>query len=86
MLNNNFSCTKLSLLFLLQKDSYYIHDDTDTFLFVLQKDFGICLGPFSAFFIFLLWKDFNIFHMPLFEAFLCVYDNIYLPFLYIEKK
>ena len=30
-------------------------------------------------------RDFDIFHGLLFEAFLCVFDNIYLPFLGIEK-
>ena len=42
VLNNSFSYTQLSFLFVLQKNSYYVHDDTDAFfLFLLQKDFHI---------------------------------------------
>ena len=64
------------------------HDNTGIFFvfFPLQKDFDICLGPFFGVFIFLLQKYFDIFHVFLFEAFLCFFDNIYLPFLYIQKK
>ena len=41
VLNNNFSYTQLSLVFLLEKDSSFDNDDTDAFfLFLLQKDFG----------------------------------------------
>ena len=77
--------TFCSRKFLLLK--YYVHDDTDAFfLFLLQKDFDICLGPFFAFCLFLLQKDFDIFRVPLFEAFLCFFDNSYLSFLYIEKN
>ena len=49
--NNNVSYTQLSsVFFFLQKDSYFDHDDTDVFfLFLLQKDFYICLGPFWSF-------------------------------------
>ena len=36
--------------------------------------------------LFLLQKDFDFSHVLLFGVFLCVFDNIYLPFLYIEKK
>ena len=66
MLNNNFSYTHLAFAFVLQKDSYYVHDDT------------------NAFFLFLIQKDFDIFHVILFEIFVCVFDNSYLSFLYIE--
>ena len=39
VLNNNFSYTQLSLVFLLEKDSSFDKDDTDAFfLFLLQKD------------------------------------------------
>ena len=64
VLNNNFSYTQLSFLFLLQKDSYYLYDDTDVFfLFLLQKDFDIfCVLPFKVFFFnFFLWYLFTIF-------------------------
>ena len=40
----------------------------------------------DAFFLFLLQKDFDIFHVIFSKAFLCVFDNGYLSFLYIEKK
>ena len=64
------------------------HDNTGIFFvfFPLQKDFDIYLRTFFGVFIFLLQKYFNIFHVLLFEAFLCFLDNIYLPFLYIQKK
>ena len=71
VLNDNLSYTQLSFLFLPQKDSYFHHDSyfhTDTFfLFPLQKNFDICLGPFFTFFLFF---SFDIFHVLLFEAFL----------------
>ena len=52
-LNNNFSYTQISFDFLLQKDFYSDPDDTSTlFLYLLQKDFCICLWPFFAFFFF----------------------------------
>ena len=87
MLNNKFSCTQLYFLFLLHKDSYNVHDNAENiFVFLLQKYFSICLEPFFAFFLLLLQKDFDIFHVLFLEAFVCVFDNIYLPFLYIEKK
>ena len=72
VLNNNFSYTELPFAFVLQKDSYYVQDDTDAFfLFLLQKDFDICRGPFSTFCLFLFQKDLDIFHVLLFEAFVC---------------
>ena len=60
----------------------YIQEVSD---FVLQEGFDICLGSFFAFCLFLLQKDFDTFRLFLFEAFLCVFLNIYLPLLYIEK-
>ena len=56
------------------------------FLSVLQKNFDVCLKPFFTFFLFLPQKYFDIFHVRLFEAFLCFFYDTYLPFLYIEKK
>ena len=42
MLNNNVSYIQLAFDLVPQKDSYYVHDDTDAFsLFLLQKDFDI---------------------------------------------
>ena len=60
VLINSFSYTQLAFAFVLQKDSYYVHDDTDAFLIsLLQKDFDIYLETF--FVLFLL------------EAFLCFF-------------
>ena len=55
VLNNSFSYTQLSFLFVLQKNSYYVHDDTDAFfLFLLQKDFHIfCVIMYYVFDIYL---------------------------------
>ena len=64
MLNNNFSYIQLSFFFLLQKDSYLDHDDTDAFfLFLLQKDFGTFhVLLFEAFLCF-FWYLFTIFYI-----------------------
>ena len=51
---------------------------SERFLYTQEHIGAICL--------FFLQKDFDIFHALLFDAFLCVFDNIYLPFLYLEKK
>ena len=56
------------------------------FFFFFFRKVSISLTSILTLFVFfLLQKDFNIFHVLLLEAFLCVFDNIYLPFLYIEK-
>ena len=55
------------------------------FSFSSSEIFWYLSRAFFAFFC-LLQKDFDIFHMLLFEFFLCFSDNIYLPFLYINKK
>ena len=87
MLNNNFSYTPLVFAFVPQKDSYYSYYDTDIFFLSLHwKVFNICLWHFYLFYLFLLQKDIDIFHVLLLEAFLCVFDNTYLSFLYIEKN
>ena len=78
VVNNNFSYTQRSFLFFLQKDSYYIHDDTDAFfLFFLQKDFDICLLPFFGFFL-----SFMCFFLKLFYVFLI----IFIYHFYIQKQ
>ena len=42
MLNNGFSNTQLSFAFVPQKDSCYVHDDTEfLFHFLLQKDIDV---------------------------------------------
>ena len=56
MLNNNISYTQISFVFLLQKDLYFDHDDTDVcIIFLIQKDFNIFyLLLFEAFLCFLI--------------------------------
>ena len=71
------------------KDIFYVLSNNFSytqlfFLFLLQKDFGICLRPFFC--LFSSSERLIFFCMLLFKAFLCVFDNIYLPFLYTEKK
>ena len=79
--------SQLFFLFLFHNDSYYVHDDTNaSSLFLLKKDFYVTRERVDAFCLFLLQKNFATFYMLFVEAFLCVFDNLYLPFLYIEKK
>ena len=86
MLNNNFSYTQLSLAFVPQKDSYYVHDDTDaSFLFLLQKDFYIAHEHIGTFCLFLFRKILGAF-MCFFLKLFFVFYNSYLSFLYIEKN
>ena len=55
------------------------------FVFFVRGDFYIYLGLLFAFCLFLLRKGFGIFLVLFFRVFLCVFDNISLPFLYLEK-
>ena len=55
------------------------------FVFFVRGDFYIYLGLLFAFWLFLLRKGFGIFLVHFFRVFLCVFDNISLPFLYLEK-
>ena len=57
-----------------------------SFSFVPQKDCYYIHNDTDSFFLFLLHKDFDIFRALLFRVFLCVFDNIYFSFLYLEKK
>ena len=66
---------------------YYVHDDTEAFFLLLwQLNFDVFVGTFFAFCYFLLKNDFDIFHVLLSPAFLCVLDDSYFPFLWIQKK
>ena len=62
------------------------------FVFFLQEDFYIYLGPFSAFylflpFIFFFFRKILITFTRFFWSFFLCFDNIYLPFFkYVEKK
>ena len=40
----------------------------------------------DTFYLFLLQKDFDIFHVLISGVFLCVFDNIYLLYLYTQKN
>ena len=83
---NNFFYTQLTSFLFLRKIFIMITMILKLFfLFLLQLNFDIFLGPFFVFF-FLLQKNFGIFHVVLFGAFLCVFDNSYLSLLYIEKN
>ena len=77
-LNKNFFYTQLAFAFVPQKDSYYTFS-------IVQLNFDIFLRLFFAFCLFLFQKDFDIIRQLLFRAFLCVFNNSYLSFLYIEK-
>ena len=79
-----FNCSKTKTT---QIASAYILHNTDAFfLFLPQQNFDTFFSSFLPFVFFLSRKNFDIFHVLLFRAFLCVFDNIYLPFLYIEQK
>ena len=76
VVNDNFSYTQLAFAFAPQRNSSYSHDGNDIFfLFLLQKDFNISLGPFFTFLLFLFQKEFDIFRMLLFEAFIFIFYN-----------
>ena len=54
------------------------------FLFFFCRKILICLGPFFAFLSFFFFRKIFIFHVLLFEAFLCAFYNSYLSFLYVK--
>ena len=84
VLNNNFSYTQLTLAFVPQITFTMVQT-----LFSISSFFlffsDICLVPCFAFRFFLFQKDFDIFHMLLFEAFLCAFDNRYFV-IFIYRK
>ena len=86
-LNNNFSYTQLSFVFLLQKNYQFDHDDADVFfLFFFRKAFISVLDLFN-FFLFLLQKDFDIFRVLLLEVFICFFSQyLFTVFIYIQKN
>ena len=55
-----------------------------SFVFFFRKILVTILGLSSPFFLLLLQKDFDIFHVLLFQAFLCYFVNIY--HFYVYKK
>ena len=88
VLCNNFFYNQRASAFVLQIDSYYVHDNIDVFFsfFSSIKFWYIFLESFFTFCLFLLLKDFDIFHIILFGAFPYFLDNIWMSILYIEKK
>ena len=90
VLGNNFWYTQFFFFFFFrkihQKESYYIHNDTDDFfLFPLQKDFDICLELFFAFSFFFFKKiliSFMCFFLKLFFVFLIIF--IYHFYVYTK--
>ena len=84
VLHNDFFYTQLAFILLPQKDFYYMHNDTDAFLFLLKSWY--LPQAFFVFWFFLFQKDFDIFPVLLLGAFIYVLDNFYGPFLYIEKN
>ena len=87
MLYSNSFYTQLASFRVPQRDSYYVHDDTEDFcLFPLQLNIDFFFGPFFTFWLFLPQGDFDVFHMLLFGVFLYAFDNSYLSFLYIYRK
>ena len=86
VLRNNFVYILLAFVVHLQKDFYSVQAHTDAFyLFLLQKNFDIFRGPYFVFHFILLLKEFVTFDVPLFEVFLCLFDNIRLAHLYRHK-
>ena len=88
VLNNKFSYTQLSFVFVLQKDSYFDYDDSDAFFFFFFRKILISVsGLFSPFFFFLPQRDFDVFHVLVFKAFLCFFfiKSIYHFYIYIQK-
>ena len=84
-LYNNFFYTRLAYALFIGKKFIML---PITLMFFFFFSFSKILMSFLGFFclLFFLQKFFDIFHIHLFGVFLCVFDNIYLLFLYIEKK
>ena len=79
MLNNNFSYTQLSFFFLLQKDYFFNHHDTDVFfLFFFRKILIALSGHLSLFFSFFFRKiltSFTCFFSKNLFVFLIIFSN-----------
>ena len=87
VLNNNFSYAQLASIFVSQKDSYYVHNDTDAFFsFLHQLNFDIFPEPFFAFCFFLLQINVDIFCLLLCWVFLYVFDKSCLSLFIYRKK
>ena len=73
VLNNNFSYTQLSFVFLPRKDYYFDHDDTEVFFFFF---FRKILLSFIRLFFFFFWSY-------LFTTFMYIQKNIKIFLLVI---
>ena len=70
-------CTQVAFAFDLQKHFYIVHDSIDTFFsFFFFRKILIHFTCLFSLFVFFLQKDFDNFHVPLFKAFLCFFDNV----------
>ena len=77
--NNNF--------FYSQVASFSIPGNINAFFFFFFSKSLISFSSlFSVFYVFLLQKDSDNFHVLLLGVCFCVFDNNYLPFLYIQKN
>ena len=74
-----------SLVLFLKKIFMFMIILTLFFFFLFSKILMSFLRFFFASCFSLLQKDFDIFHVLLYGVFFCVFENIYLLFLYIEK-
>ena len=81
VLNNKFSYTQLSFVFVLQKDSYFDYDDSDAFFFLFFRKILISIMMIVMLFFLFLQKDFDIclrsfstffFSFPSTERFWCL--------------
>ena len=91
-LTNNFSYVQLSFTFLLQKDSYYVPDNTDaSFLFLLQKYFYICLffifiSAVFAFFLFFFLRKILVYFTCFFFKLFFVFLIMFMHHIKIQKN
>ena len=73
VLNNKFSYTQLSFVFVLQKDSYFDYDDSDAFFFFFFRKILISVsGLFSPFFF--------SFHREILMSFMCLFSKLFFVF------
>ena len=88
VLNNKFSYTQLSFVFLLQKDSYFDYDDSDAFFSFSSERFWYLSQVFFHLFLFFS------FHRKILMSFMCLFSKLFFVFfiksiyhfyIYIQK-
>ena len=85
-INNNFSYTQLGAAFAPQKGSYYVHDDTDTFVLFFLSKILISLEDLFLLFVFFFFRKILISFMRFFlESFLAFLIIVCFSF-YIGKN